>query len=71
LAPFPALFGLNHPIISEAQYSYLAATAIGSAVVPTIIANAFFMPSTCQERRRPGAARGGIGNFRLLRKGID
>ena len=39
-----ALFGLNHQIISEAQYSHLVATVIGSAVVPTIIANAFFMP---------------------------
>jgi glutathione-regulated potassium-efflux system ancillary protein KefC len=40
-----ALFGLNHGIISQAQYSYLVATVIGSAVVPTVIANAFFMPS--------------------------
>ena len=40
-----ALFGLNHGIISQAQYSYLVATVIGSAVVPTMIANAFFMPS--------------------------
>jgi glutathione-regulated potassium-efflux system ancillary protein KefC len=40
-----ALFGLNHGIISQAQYSYLVATVIGSAVVPTMVANAFFMPS--------------------------
>ena len=40
-----ALVGLNHGIISQAQYSYLVATVIGSAVVPTVIANAFFMPS--------------------------
>jgi Kef-type K+ transport system membrane component KefB len=40
-----ALFGLNHGVISQAQYSYLVATVIGSAVVPTMIANAFFMPS--------------------------
>jgi Kef-type K+ transport system membrane component KefB len=39
-----ALFGLNHNIITEAQYSHLVATVIGSAVVPTVIANAFFMP---------------------------
>lgn len=39
-----ALFGLNHNIIDEAQYSYLVATVIGSAVIPTVIANAFFMP---------------------------
>lgn len=40
-----SLFGLNHGIISQAQYSYLVATVIGSAVIPTMIANAFFMPS--------------------------
>ena len=39
-----ALFGLNHHIISAAQYSYLVATVIASAVVPTAIANAWFMP---------------------------
>jgi Kef-type K+ transport system membrane component KefB len=39
-----ALFGLNHQIISAAQYSYLVATVIASAVVPTAIANAYFMP---------------------------
>ena len=39
-----ALFGLNHDIISDAQYSYLVATVIASAVVPTAIANAWFMP---------------------------
>jgi len=39
-----ALFGLNHGVISPAQYSYLVATVIGSAVVPTMIANAWFMP---------------------------
>jgi glutathione-regulated potassium-efflux system ancillary protein KefC len=39
-----SLFGLNHNIITQAQYSYLVATVIGSAVIPTVIANAFFMP---------------------------
>src|ERR1700733_3516248 len=39
-----ALFGLNHGVISQAQYSYLVATVIGSAVIPTVIANAWFMP---------------------------
>jgi glutathione-regulated potassium-efflux system ancillary protein KefC len=39
-----SLFGLNHGIITQAQYSHLVATVIGSAVVPTMIANAFFMP---------------------------
>ena len=39
-----ALFGLNHGIIDQAQYSHLVATVIGSAVIPTAIANARFMP---------------------------
>jgi hypothetical protein len=39
-----ALFGLNHHVISQSQYSYLVATVIGSAVVPTAIANAHFLP---------------------------
>ena len=39
-----SLFGLNHGIIDQSQYSFLVATVIGSAVVPTMIANAFFMP---------------------------
>jgi len=39
-----ALFGLNHGIISQSQYSHLVATVIGSAVIPTAIANAYFMP---------------------------
>lgn len=39
-----ALFGLTHRIIDQSQYSYLIATVIGSAVVPTLVANAFFVP---------------------------
>jgi len=39
-----ALFGLNHGIINQSQYSHLVATVIGSAVIPTAIANAYFMP---------------------------
>ncbi len=39
-----ALFGLNHKVITSAQYSYLVATVIASAVIPTAIANAYFMP---------------------------
>ncbi|MDA8141994.1 MAG: cation:proton antiporter [Desulfobacteraceae bacterium] len=39
-----ALFGLSHKIIDTAQYSYLIAAVVGSAVVPTLIANAFFLP---------------------------
>jgi Kef-type K+ transport system membrane component KefB len=39
-----SLFGLSHGIIDEAQYSSLVAAVIGSAVVPTLIANAFYLP---------------------------
>jgi glutathione-regulated potassium-efflux system ancillary protein KefC len=39
-----ALFGLTHEIIDQAQYTLLILAVIGSAVVPTLIANAFFLP---------------------------
>nr|MDQ2972357.1 cation:proton antiporter [Pseudomonadota bacterium] len=39
-----ALYGLTHHIVDKAQYSYLIAAVVASAVVPTMIANAFFMP---------------------------
>ncbi|MGH8563658.1 MAG: cation:proton antiporter [Gammaproteobacteria bacterium] len=39
-----ALYGLSHQVIDQAQYSFLVAAVIGSAVVPTLIANAFFLP---------------------------
>jgi glutathione-regulated potassium-efflux system ancillary protein KefC len=39
-----ALFGLSHNIIDQAQYSALVAAVIGSAVIPTIVANAFYLP---------------------------
>jgi glutathione-regulated potassium-efflux system ancillary protein KefC len=39
-----ALFGLNHRVIDQTQYSHLVATVIGSAVIPTAIANAWFVP---------------------------
>jgi Kef-type K+ transport system membrane component KefB len=39
-----ALFGLNHNIIDQKQYSWIVGTVIASAVIPTMIANHFFMP---------------------------
>ncbi|MDE2260684.1 MAG: cation:proton antiporter [Betaproteobacteria bacterium] len=39
-----ALFGLSHGIIDQGQYSAVVAAVVGSAVVPTLIANAFFLP---------------------------
>jgi glutathione-regulated potassium-efflux system ancillary protein KefC len=57
-----ALFGLSHKIIDQSQYSALVAAVIGSAVVPTLIANAFFFPrhhlstTKAQTDAPPGAA---------------
>jgi glutathione-regulated potassium-efflux system ancillary protein KefC len=39
-----SLYGLSHGIINQDQYSALVAAVIGSAVIPTIIANAFYLP---------------------------
>ncbi|HOJ43600.1 MAG TPA: cation:proton antiporter, partial [Syntrophorhabdaceae bacterium] len=39
-----AMFGLSKGIITQEQYSFLVITVIASAVIPTIIANAFFLP---------------------------
>jgi glutathione-regulated potassium-efflux system ancillary protein KefC len=51
-----ALFGLSHGIVSQAQYSYLIAAVIGSAIVPTLIANAFFLPRHLLPRDLPESA---------------
>lgn len=39
-----ALYGLSKGVIDQTQYSFLVAAVVGSAVVPTLIANAFFLP---------------------------
>jgi glutathione-regulated potassium-efflux system ancillary protein KefC len=39
-----SLFGLSHGIINQDQYSALVAAVIASAVIPTVIANAFYLP---------------------------
>jgi Kef-type K+ transport system membrane component KefB len=39
-----SLFGLSHGIITQSQYSILVAGVIGSAVIPTLVANAFYLP---------------------------
>jgi glutathione-regulated potassium-efflux system ancillary protein KefC len=48
-----SLFGLSHQIVSQAQYSALVGAVIGSAVVPTLIANAFFLPRHLLSRSDP------------------
>ena len=40
-----ALFGLTNKIIDQQQYTILVTAVIGSAVVPTIIAQKWFMPA--------------------------
>jgi len=39
-----ALFGLTNGIISQTQYTILVTVVIGSAVIPTLIAQTFFRP---------------------------
>ncbi|MBI3978895.1 MAG: cation:proton antiporter [Chloroflexi bacterium] len=39
-----ALYGLTNGIIDQAQYTILVTVVIGSAVVPTLIAQAWFLP---------------------------
>jgi Kef-type K+ transport system membrane component KefB len=39
-----ALYGFSHAIVTREQYSFLVAVVIASAVVPTLIAGAAFLP---------------------------
>ena len=40
-----ALFGLKHKYITQYQYSILVTVVIGSAIVPTMIAQTWFRPN--------------------------
>jgi Kef-type K+ transport system membrane component KefB len=40
-----SLYGLAHGLVTQEQYSFLVAAVIASAVVPTIIAGLFFVPT--------------------------
>ena len=55
-----ALFGLNHGIIDQGQYSFLVATVIGSAVIPTAIASAWFLPKHLLPRAEKGPGLGSM-----------
>lgn len=57
-----ALFGLNRGIITPAQYSHLVAAVIGSAVIPTLIANAWFMPRHLLPKPAAGESSGAMGD---------
>jgi Kef-type K+ transport system membrane component KefB len=54
-----ALYGLSHGIVDQTQYSYLIAAVIGSAIVPTLIANAFFLPHHLLPRDTPASSEQG------------
>ena len=54
-----ALFGLSHEIIDRSQYSVLVAAVIGSAVIPTLIANAFYLPRHLLPNSTDGASGSG------------
>jgi Kef-type K+ transport system membrane component KefB len=45
-----ALYGLNNNIISQEQYSLIVGAVIASAVIPTLIANKFFLPKHLLEK---------------------
>jgi Kef-type K+ transport system membrane component KefB len=45
-----ALYGLTNRIITQEQYSFIVGAVIASAVIPTLIANRFFLPSHLLER---------------------
>ena len=56
-----ALFGLSHRIIDQGQYSALVAAVIASAVIPTVIANAFYLPRHLLPEREPDSPGGERG----------
>jgi Kef-type K+ transport system membrane component KefB len=56
-----ALYGLTHGIITQDQYSVLVVTVILTAIIPTVIAQAFFEPKG-KEREALFAQKGGKGN---------
>jgi glutathione-regulated potassium-efflux system ancillary protein KefC len=48
-----ALFGLSHGIIDQSQYTVVVAGVVASAVIPTLIANAFFLPHHLLPQEEP------------------
>ena len=51
-----ALFGLTNHIIDQTQYTILVTAVIGSAVVPTLIAQQWFQPAFKPVRLEPRPA---------------
>jgi Kef-type K+ transport system membrane component KefB len=57
-----ALFGLENKIISQAQYTVLVTVVILSAVVPTLIADRFFIPGSAPAQAGAGVLRQAVAN---------
>jgi Kef-type K+ transport system membrane component KefB len=51
-----ALFGLTNHIIDQRQYTILVTAVIGSAVVPTLIAQRWFQPERAPASEQEGTA---------------
>ena len=51
-----SLFGRSHGIIDSSQYSTLVAAIIGTAIIPTIVANTLFLPIHLLPRLEPEMA---------------
>jgi hypothetical protein len=62
-----SLFGLSHGIINQGQYSALVAAVIASAVIPTVIANAFYLPRHLLPERELEQASDGLREVTQLR----
>ena len=62
-----SLFGLSHGIIDQGQYSALVAAVIASAVIPTVIANAFYLPRHLLPAAEPEQAADGRREVAQLR----
>ncbi len=54
-----ALYGLTHGIINQAQYTVLVTVVIGSAVVPTFIAQTWFLPKQIRSDPKDATAQEG------------
>ena len=58
-----ALYGYSHGIVTQQQYSFLVATVIASAVIPTLIANLAFLPHHLLDQKKKVD--------RMMSEGID
>jgi glutathione-regulated potassium-efflux system ancillary protein KefC len=62
-----SLFGLSPGIIDQSQHSALVAAVIASAVIPTVIANAFYLPHHLLPEAEPEQASDGHREIKQLR----